>query len=77
MNISDPFRPNEVGYYIPAGCNGKPTPQSNDVFVDGRGLIYLSDRWGYGLESWNIPDPAEPIYFGAFWINDGRNSKIY
>jgi hypothetical protein len=39
-----------VGYYVPAGCNGKSTPQSNDVFVDGRRLIYVSDRWGCGLD---------------------------
>ncbi|MFQ5895289.1 MAG: LVIVD repeat-containing protein [Nitrospinota bacterium] len=49
VDISDPYRPQEVGHYVPAGDFGKPTPQSNDVFVDERGLIYLSDRWGGGL----------------------------
>lgn len=50
VDISDPFRPEEVGYYVPAGINGRATPQSNDVFVDGRGLVYVTDRWGCGLD---------------------------
>lgn len=29
---------------------GRPAAQSNDVFVDDRGLIYLTDRWGGGLD---------------------------
>ena len=45
VDISDPFRPQEVGYYVPAGA-----PQSNDVFVDERGLIYIADRCGGGLD---------------------------
>ncbi|MBT3352189.1 MAG: hypothetical protein HN400_12975 [Nitrospinaceae bacterium] len=50
VDISDPFRPQEVGYYVPAGDTGRPTPQSNDVFVDERGLIYIADRCGGGLD---------------------------
>jgi hypothetical protein len=30
--------------------DGRPAAQSNDVFVDDRGLIYLTDRWGGGLD---------------------------
>ncbi len=50
VDISDPFRPQEVGYYMPAGDDfGRPTPQVNDVVVDERGLIYIADRCGGGL----------------------------
>lgn len=46
----NPFEPKELGYYIPSGNNNRYCPQSNDVFVDrSTGLIYLSDRWGLGL----------------------------
>ncbi|MGQ0663026.1 MAG: RNA polymerase subunit sigma-70 [Pseudomonadota bacterium] len=43
VDIADPFRPREVGHFIPEPC-GFPAPQSNDVDVDARGLIYLLDR---------------------------------
>ena len=45
VDISDPFRPQEVGCYMPAGA-----PQTNDVVVDERGLIYIADRIGGGLD---------------------------
>ncbi|HSB72385.1 MAG TPA: hypothetical protein VLT62_23900 [Candidatus Methylomirabilis sp.] len=48
VSIADPYRPTEVGFYIPESDWGEPV-QSNDVFVDGRGLIYITDRWGGGL----------------------------
>jgi len=50
VDWSNPFNPKEVGYYIPAGTEECPYPQSNDVYVDRQtGLIYLADRWGLGL----------------------------
>jgi hypothetical protein len=50
VDWSNPFQPEEVGYYIPAGMPEHHCPQSNDVFVDeGTGLIYLADRCGLGL----------------------------
>jgi hypothetical protein len=42
VDISDPRAPVEVGHYVPQPAEG--FPQSNDVFVDERGLIYLIDR---------------------------------
>ena len=36
--------PKEVGHFIPEPVNGHAAPQSNDVEVDGRGLIYVIDR---------------------------------
>ena len=37
-------RPREVGYFIPEPVAGKSAPQSNDVALDARGLIYIVDR---------------------------------
>ena len=48
VSIADPYRPAEVGYYIPAADGGEPI-QSNDVLVDERGLIYITDRWSGGV----------------------------
>lgn len=44
VDISDPTAPLEAGYAIPEPMNGEPSPQSNDVDVDEKGLIYLLDR---------------------------------
>ncbi|CAN5594726.1 hypothetical protein BH23CHL2_BH23CHL2_11780 [soil metagenome] len=47
---SNPFKPPEVGFYLPAGTLEYPCPQTNDVFFDRQtGLIYISDRAGLGL----------------------------
>ena len=44
VDIGDPTKPLEAGYYIPAPGTGEASPQSNDVDVDKRGLVYLLDR---------------------------------
>ena len=44
IDISNPYRPQEAGHYIPQPGQGARFAQSNDVFVDERGLIYLIDR---------------------------------
>lgn len=44
VDVGDPRAPREVGYFIPEPCGGRTSPQSNDVEIDGRGLIYLADR---------------------------------
>lgn len=43
-DLADPTKPTEVGFYIPEPGAGQKTVQSNDVFVDERGLIYIIDR---------------------------------
>jgi len=49
IDISNPYLPSEVGHYVPSPIKGNQFAMSNDVFVDGRGLIYLIDR-NDGLE---------------------------
>jgi hypothetical protein len=44
IDLSDPYRPREAGHYIPRPVSGERYAQSNDLFVDERGFIYLIDR---------------------------------
>ncbi|HEY2920491.1 MAG TPA: hypothetical protein VGK77_16020 [Candidatus Binatia bacterium] len=44
VDIADPYRPVEVGYFIPDPAAGHRSAQSNDVFYDGNGLLYVIDR---------------------------------
>jgi hypothetical protein len=44
IDVSNPYIPREVGHYIPKPGKGERFAQSNDVFVDERGLVYLIDR---------------------------------
>jgi hypothetical protein len=44
LDIRDPTAPTEIGWYIPEPPSGQASPQSNDVFVDERGLVYVIDR---------------------------------
>jgi hypothetical protein len=44
IDVADPQSPLEVGYFIPQPVAGRPAPQSNDVALDARGLIYMVDR---------------------------------
>ena len=44
VDIADPFRPREVGFFKPDPPDGCERASSNDVTVDKHGLIYLVDR---------------------------------
>ena len=44
IDVADPASPSEIGYFIPEPTAGRPAPQSNDVALDARGLIYVIDR---------------------------------
>ena len=44
VDVEDPSSPREVGYFIPEPVEGQAAPQSNDVMLDERGLIYMVDR---------------------------------
>jgi len=44
VDVADPSAPREVGFFIPDPVDGRPAPQTNDVTLDRRGLIYIVDR---------------------------------
>jgi len=44
IDIANPHSPRQVAYHVPDPPPGADRPLSNDVFVDGNGLIYLIDR---------------------------------
>jgi hypothetical protein len=50
-DVSDPFRPTEVAYHVPAAPRGSRAGaiQINDVFVDDRGIVFAVDRLVGGL----------------------------
>ncbi|MGH7773708.1 MAG: LVIVD repeat-containing protein [Candidatus Binatia bacterium] len=63
IELADPFNPKEMGFFIPpatdqtkvTGCDPKKTPglcsaiQTNNVFRDPRGFVYITDRARTGL----------------------------
>ena len=44
VDVADPRAPREIASFIPEPRGGRPSPQSNDVEIDARGLVYLADR---------------------------------
>lgn len=44
VDISNPSAPAEIASYLPQPAEGFRAPQTNDVDIDDRGLIYLIDR---------------------------------
>ena len=49
VDVSDVFRPREVGYYVPARADGQREIQSNDITTDENGRLYVMDRWDGGM----------------------------
>jgi hypothetical protein len=50
IDLSNPYKPDEVGFYIPKTPKGQSYIQTNDVFVDDRNFIYIIDRLNRGLD---------------------------
>jgi hypothetical protein len=44
VDVADPSAPQEVGFFIPEPARGAAGPQTNDVDLDDRGLVYVVDR---------------------------------
>lgn len=54
VDIADPAAPREVGHFIPEPAQGRVAPQTNDVDVDDRGLVYIVDRYaGFDILEFN------------------------
>jgi hypothetical protein len=56
-DVSNPFDPREVGYYVPPAPPGSEAGaiQINDVWVDNRGVIFAVDRFAGGLYVFRSP----------------------
>ncbi len=48
-DTTDPFRPEEVAYFVPDIPEGAPSNGINDVYVDENGIMYVVDRLKGGL----------------------------
>ena len=44
IDLADPTSPREIGHFVPEPAAGHLAPQSNDVDVDERGVVYVLDR---------------------------------
>jgi len=60
IDISNPYRPEEVASYVPKPAPGFPSAQANDLFVDAKGLIYIIDR-NNGLDILKLSRPGRTI----------------
>lgn len=60
VDVRDPFHPREAGYFIPQSGNGRPI-QTNNVELDERGFIYLTDRAGNGLHIVELTGTAAAV----------------
>jgi hypothetical protein len=67
VDIRNPFQPQEAGFYIPAITantaprSGKIAIQTNNVEIDNRGYIYLTDRANTGLHIVRLTGSAAQI----------------
>lgn len=44
IDVADPFKPEEVAFFMPEPRGDEVSPQSNDVDTDENGIIYMLDR---------------------------------
>jgi hypothetical protein len=61
VDVRDPPRPREIGYYIPAPAANRGGVHTNNVEVDERGYIYIVDRAGAGLHILELTGAARAI----------------
>ncbi len=44
LDINDPANPKERGYFIPKPAEGANAPLTNDIYMDDRGLLFVTDK---------------------------------
>jgi len=44
MDINDPANPKERAYFIPKPGDGAIAPLTNDIYIDDRGLLFVTDK---------------------------------
>jgi hypothetical protein len=49
FDLTNPYRPEEVGYYVPETPLGTPAIQINDLLVHDDGTMFITDRLAGGL----------------------------
>ena len=60
VDLTNPYRPTEVGHYIPP-CDRQRMAQTNDVYLDDRGLVYTIDRLERGLDILEYTGPRHLV----------------
>ncbi len=45
LDISNPYAPEEIGYYVPRPGKGQKAAMSNDVFRRDDAMVFLIDRF--------------------------------
>jgi hypothetical protein len=66
FDIREPQAPSEVAFYVPE-ANAHTSPDgymTNNVDIDNRGYVYITDRNGSGLDILELMGPAKEIGFG-------------
>jgi hypothetical protein len=48
-DVSNPFQPREIAHFVPPAWEGQEASLLNDLYVDGDGVVYVTDRAGGGL----------------------------
>jgi hypothetical protein len=62
VDVRDPVHPREVGHYVPVpNANGGGAILTNNVEVDDRGYVYITDRAGNGLHILELTGTARAI----------------
>jgi len=62
VDVRDPLHPREAAYYVPASnANAGGAILTNNVEVDDRGYVYITDRAGNGLHTLELTGAARAI----------------
>jgi hypothetical protein len=60
-DLEDPAAPRLVAHWQPEAPRGQPAPQTNDLFVEEGGRVWVTDRLGGGLYALELDDPTQTV----------------